>query len=479
MNLLTNMPKLLLAIVLLWPAAATAADLSVWPLMPYQVRVLVAVSHDAPLTPRLDASLSDALRVRIEDVVGPPWDATVAAAPPALRRDMLHGLDALPEKSIPIPSPEPDKILLLAVNVVPGGLTVTARDYDVHARSLGYPVTRQVWQIGSLCDASMDALLSAFAPLARIDRLDRDGKDAIAVLRVKGAGRQIRDPNLKLLRLGDVFRPMMRYNNRDNKFIKATQAQWTLCVVERITPEEVRCRVYTGMRSEIPTKGKGRAESLALRVQSPGGATCVILQSRVEPKKPLPGCDVYAYPPGKKDAAALVGKTDRQGRVLVPTLPGTLMRVLLIQDGNALLGKLPIVPGLERQVIAPVPNDDQRLGAEGFITGLQEELFDLIAREKILAASARKRIDDKQFDKAADIIDELRRLPTAQQFNMRLIAEQERLATNDVGMQKKIDLLMSDTKQLIDKWLDPQVIDDLDHDLRDAKAAGETNVSNR
>ncbi len=62
----------------------------------------------------------------------------------------------------------------------------------------------------------------------------------------------------------------------------------------------------------MPTKGKGRAESLALRVQSPGGSTKVLLQSRVEPKKPLAGCDIYAYPPDKRDAVMLIGQTDRR-----------------------------------------------------------------------------------------------------------------------------------------------------------------------
>lgn len=470
---LTRLAKLHAAIVLLWPGVAGAADVSVWPLTPYRVQVLVAVAHDAPLSATMESRLSEALRARIEGTVGSPWNLTVSVAPPALRRNMLHDLEAIHEKDISIPSPEPDKILLVSVTAAAGGVKVAARDFDVHVRVLGPAVTRPVWQIGCLGDASMDALLTAFAPLARIERIDKEGKDGIALLRVKAAGLPIRDPNLKLVRVGDVFRPLVRYNNRDNKFVRATQAQWSLCVVEKVTREEAKSRIYTGMRSEIPTKGKGRAESLALHVQSPGGATQIILQSRVEPKKPLAGCDVYAFPPGNKDAVALVGKTDRRGRVSVPTLPGMRMRVLLFQDGTAVLGKLPIVPGLRSEIIAPIPNDDQRLGAEGFITGLQEELFDLVAREKILAAVIRARIDNKEFDKALQLIDELRRLPTIQQFEMRLVAEQERLATNDVGMQKKIDLMMSDTKKLIEKWLDPTSIEDLEHELRDAKVSAE------
>ncbi len=110
MNVLKKLPTFLAAVVLLWPALAGAADLSVWPLTPYKVRVLVAVAHQTPLTPRLEASLLNDLSARIEAVVGPPWDATVAAAPPALRRDMLHGVDALrPTRAFRSPRPNPTK----------------------------------------------------------------------------------------------------------------------------------------------------------------------------------------------------------------------------------------------------------------------------------------------------------------------------------------------------------------------------------
>jgi hypothetical protein len=475
MNVLERLPKLLVAVVLLWPAPAGAADQSVWPLTPYRVQVFVALAHEAPLSARLEADLACDLAARIEAVVGPPWNVTVASAPPVLHRAMLHGLDAIAVDQIPVASPEPDKILLVAVTVVPGGLTVTARDFDVHTRTLSYPATRPVWQIGTLCDASLDALLTAFAPLARVDRIEAVGKekkDAIAVLRVKGAALPTRDRNLALLKCGDVFRPLRRAHNRDGKFLGVTRTQWSLCIVDKITLEEVQCQLHTGMRKEMPTKGQGRVESLALRVNCPGGTTAVVLESRVAPKMPLAGCDVYAYPPGRKEAVAVVGQTDRQGRILVPSLQGSPMRVLLVKNGNALLAKLPIVPGLEHELSAPVPNDDQRLAAEGFITGLQEELFDIVARQKILVAMIKTRVDAKKFTEAEEFVDALRRLPTAQQFHVRINREQEALATKDTGIQKKIDQLMSDTRQLVDKWLDPRIIEDLDRDLRERKEGG-------
>jgi hypothetical protein len=469
MNVLTRFSKCLAAILWLGTATAQAADQSVWPLTPYHVTVLVAVAPQAPLTPRLEASLLADLTARIDAVVGSPWNLTVSAAPPVLRSAMLHDLRQVQVKDIPIGSPEPDKILLLAVGTIPGGLAVTARDYDVHTRTLNIPVTRRVWQTGALCDASLDAILTAFCPLARIDRIEVEGKEGIAVLRVKAAGLPTRDPNLHLVHLGDVFRPVVRQNNRDSSFKQAVHARWSLCLVEKITPEEVRARVHTGMKGEIPQKGRGRAESLAMRVISPGGATTVMLQSRVAPKKPMAGCDVYAYPPGKKDAVKLIGQTDRQGRLSVPSTKDSLLRVLLVKNGAALLAKLPIVPGLEPQLSADLPNDDLRLQAEGFINSLQEELFDLVARQTIFAVRIRKLIEAKDFDKAAELVDKVRVLPTAQQFIVRLGREHDRLATSDVAIQKKIDVLFADTRKLLDRIVDPHLIEDLDRELREAR----------
>jgi hypothetical protein len=63
-------------------------------------------------------------------------------------------------------------------------------------------------------------------------------------------------------------------------------------------------------------------------------------------------------------------------------------------------------------------------------------------------------------------------------LNLQLVSEPERLATSDPSIQKKIDMLMNDTRQLIDKWLDPQIIEDLERDLREAKTAAEKSAAN-
>jgi hypothetical protein len=469
MNVMSRLSIFLAAICTLGAVTAQAADQSVWPLTPCRVSVFVAVAPQAPFTPRLTANLLADLAARLDAVIGTPWNVTVSAPPPALQRAMLFDFAALQAKDIPLASPEPDKILLVTLSAMPGGMTVTVRDFDVRTRTLNTPVARRVWQTGALCDTTLDTILAAFSPIARIDRIEMEGKEGIAILRVKAAGLPTRDPKLQLIRVGEVFRPVLRQNNRDSSFKQAIHARWSLCVVEKIAPEEVRARVYTGMKSEMPSKGRGRAEPLALRVIPRGGETTITLQTRVAPIKPFAGCDIYAYPPGKKDAAKLIGQTDRQGRITVSSTKDGLMKVLVAKNGSNLLAKLPLVPGLEPQLVAAVPNDDQRLQAEGFINGLQEEVFDLVARHKIFGARIHALIEAKNFDKAAELANQLRALPTAQEYIVRLGREHDRLATADTTIQKKIDALFGDTRKLIDQNLDPHAIDELDRELRDAK----------
>jgi len=454
---------LLAAATFIWAPTTFAADGSVWQLTPYRVQVFVAVAPQPPLSSRLETELCERLALRIEAVVGAPWNASVSTASSELRAVMLKGVaDMLPDQ-IPLPTPEFDKILLVAVTIHHGDIVVTSRDFDVRTRMLSSAVARPVWQLGTLCDAALDAMLSAFAPLARNDHMERRQ----LIVRPKAFGLPTRDPKLVFIRDGEVFQPIFRYNTREGQLRRAVPVSWSFCTVAKISPEEVRCNVYSGTRSSLVKRGRRRVESLTLRVVPPKGPTKLTLQSRTEPKIVLPGYDVYSHPPGSR-ITTYVGRTDRQGCLLVP--PGKeLLRVLLVKNGGNALARLPLVPGLKPQQTAVVINDDQRLRVEGFITGLQEELVDLVTRREILMARVRARIEANKLDNAGELLDELRRLPSRSHFSMRIIREQERRNSNDPTSSRKVDLLLSDTGLLINKHLDPAPIEQLERELRTAK----------
>ncbi|MEN6451607.1 MAG: hypothetical protein ABFC96_14030 [Thermoguttaceae bacterium] len=445
-------------------SVAAAADQTVWPMTPYQVQVLVAFEPQPSLTPRLHEALCKSLAARIDTVMGAAWNTTVSAPPPALERDMVRGLAGLRADQIPLPPPQVDKMMLVAVTAAPGGMKVTVRDFDLRTRVLNRPIFRSVWHVATLEEAVLHATLDAFAPVARVESFNKDN----VVLRPRAVGLPIGDRRLAILRPGDVMQPMTRTNDRQGNFRHATVGPWSFFVVDKVAPEQVDARVYSGMRSALMAKGRGRIESLAIRVIPPGGATTLALKSRTEPKGPLGGYEIYSYPPGGNNKEPkLLGLTDQQGRLSI-TSDAAVLRVLLVKSGKDVLAKLPMVPGLERQASADLPNHDQRLEAEGFLFGLQEEMADAIARRNILMVLTRRRMEAGQLDEAAELMDKLNRLPKALEFSTRISQQEDRLNSSDKTIKKRIDKVMTDTREFM-KRLNPEEVDALDRELRAAR----------
>ena len=165
----------------------------------------------------------------------------------------------------------------------------------------------------------------------------------------------------------------------------------------------------------------------------------------------------------------MLGRTDAAGAIRVPAASDPL-RVLLIKNGGVLLARLPIVPGLVPELTAEIPDDDPRLEAEGFITGMRENLVDLVTRRQILFVRARKHIEAGELDKAAELVDELRGLQTRTEFLRDLDRRQEKLDTDNIRGGKKIDKLFADLRTLLERFLDPAPIEKISRDLVNARS---------
>ncbi|NLY03174.1 MAG: hypothetical protein GXY83_44565 [Rhodopirellula sp.] len=145
--------------------------------------------------------------------------------------------------------------------------------------------------------------------------------------------------------------------------------------------------------------------------------------------------------------------------------------VLLVKSGGALLARLPIVPGVEREIVAPVPDDDQRLEAEGFVNGLQEELVDLVTRREVLVARIRGRMAEGKFSEAETLLSELRQMKNREEFGRDLDREHKKIYSEDPAVQRRIDKLFTDTQKLLQQHLDPAELEQLIRDLAEARRA--------
>jgi hypothetical protein len=463
---------ILLAVSWLMIAAAPLPAQTVWELDPYRVDVLTAFAPAPGLTPELESALGRELVERADTLIGAPWDLAPRAAEGPLRRKILAGLDDVTFDDAPASDAEPDKLILLRVAPQDGRWQIAARELDVRTRLFGPPVSHRAGTLSKLRDASLRAMLDAFAPLGRIERFDPEDNRRVAV-RFRAAGLPTRDGDLRLVEPGDVFRPVFRYYDRDGGFRRAGTVPWTFLAVE--SPPDgpaaagaTFCRLHTGLPNPLSARRRGRVEALVLGAIATGRGSTLRLRSRTEPDRPLVGYEVFSHPPGVK-ATRRLGATDRRGELRVGPGTASPLRVVLVLSGDRPLARLPLVPGLEPVLTAGIPDDEGRLEAEGLITGVQERLVDLVTRREVLYVRAKQRIDDRRFDAARQLIDELTRLPDATQFRLHLDNERKRIGTDDPRVQTRIDALFDDTRQLIDQHLTPDLAEQLRQQLRTAE----------
>jgi hypothetical protein len=453
-----------IAAMLLAPARESkATDAEVWQVTPYRVQVLAAFERGPALTPALEKDFCADLLARTESVVGAPWDIFVVPAPAEQRGAILHSLDEITVEQAAKFAGNFDKIMFLAVKPENGALRATVREFDVRSLQLGPPAIRTAWHLGKIRDAALDAILAAFSPLANIDSV----KDKTAILHLKAAGLPSRDPALAVIQPGMIFRAYIRVNDREGKARRVTPVAWTFLVVDKATAERLDCRIESGMATPLNAKRRTRIEQLALAIHPTRTPSVLVLQSRIEPKEPLPGYQIYEYDKESKDTA-LLGRTDWQGQLSIPPTKKVL-RFLAVKNGGEPLAHFPFVPGLDPIVTADIANDDYRLQAEGFVIGLQEQLVDLYAHRELLRRGALNKLDAGEVDQAKELFAELSRLPTGKVFSMKLAEEKKKLDTKDTVVQLKIDKLFTETKKLVDRCLDDKPIEELADDLRGAK----------
>ena len=452
-------------LLVLPPAAAQ----TVWELTPYRVQVLVAWDDAAALTPALQDDLIVGLGERIDALIGPSWNAALAPAPRPLRQAMLADLDSVAVESLSKESLALDKICLLAVLRDPGGYRVRARELDARTRTWNRSVGVAAGVPGKIRDAALRALCRAFAPLARVETVDRK----VVTLRLQAAALPPRDKGLRWVNAGTVFQPVLRRNDRQGNLLAALAVPWTFLVVDEVKQAELKCTMHTGMSSPLSSRRRGRIEQLAVAILPPNKPTRLVLQSRTEPRQPLPGYDVFEQARDGK-SLSLLGRSDRRGSILVGPTEQTV-RVLLVKHGGEMLARLPMVPGLQADLAASIPNDDQRLAAEQAITEFQEMLVDLVTRREQLLARARAALKTKGFDQVEKLIGELHMLESREQLERRLTQMQSRIVSNDAAMQRKIDALFADTRKLLEQHVGTETIEQLRHQLSQARGAGQGN----
>ncbi len=439
---------------------------TIWEVSPYRVRLWVAVEPSADWPDDLADQLAEHLVRQCQTYIGALWEMEAVKAPPVLARNMLADLESLHQEDLPAGWQGEDKFLFLVVRAAGGTYQVQARQWDVRTQLFGSVRSAVVVQPAKLGLTALQTLIGAFCPVARIDR----PKQGQVVLRPRGMALPRPPGAPQWIGPGTVFRPVLRKSDRQGNPLSIKPLDWTYLVAQRLSPQGVECRVYSGLPAPLAERRRGRIELLALAVEPSDRHTLLMLADQKDPSKPLVGYELFAYRPDQPELHWL-GRTDLRGQVLLPARKEGL-RMLLITCGGIPVARVPVLPGLHERLRLLLPNQTPRVAAEGFVRGFQETLLDLVAQREILLARIQRRLEKGQIEEAAQLLEELEAL-RAQRDSLALqLTEQEKtLSSADPELRPKLEALWTQARQLLAQHADDRLLRELAHKLLQAKQA--------
>jgi hypothetical protein len=127
---------------------------------------------------------------------------------------------------------------------------------------------------------------------------------------------------------------------------------------------------------------------------------------------------------------------------------------------------------VEPQLAGKIHNCDPRLEAEGFVSGMTEELVDVKLRRTILMLRIHARLKSNQADRvdeASKMLEEMQRLPSISQFAQRIAQEKAKLVSNDPAVQRKVDGVLKDLEDYLTNFFDPRGVEQVDKEVREAR----------
>jgi hypothetical protein len=438
-------------------SSAPAQLPSAWELSPYRINLIVATEVGNGLS---EEELGADLAARAAAVVGGSWRVEVRPPDPALRHQILRSLSTLAESDLPANLLDGDKVLLVGVRHADGKFATEARELDVLTRLWNSTIRAEASHEAGVPAVAFEAMLRAFAPLARIE--SADGKSA--TLRLRGSALVRRDRDLPSVLPGFAFRPVLVKSDARGTLTpgSAEVLNATFLVPTSTSGGNVTCRIEAGTGSQAIPDYHPLRQRLALAISPGSDSTQLTLISRGESPAPLEGYDVL-------DAQGLLGRSDRRGLVQVPA-GKEAVRMLTIRRGDAVLARLPLAVGLAPEIAVPVAADEGSLALEAQVAVLEDAFVDLVARRQVLAARIRAAAKSGDMTGGQALLTQLRTLP-ADALAAQLDQAQQSLGSASPEAQTRLRAKLDSLKQLLDKFRGESPADQLEADLKASPAA--------
>lgn len=428
------------------------------------VRRLVGARWDVTFMPGRTLSLGDLTVLESMSMADLPIDRRAASE----------------EVSVSLPSMDaPDKYFRVAIVPESSGFMVGVREWDRISDSLGHVVQRRAIGRDEIAMAMMETIVEAYRPVAQVEQIDEKTQ-----LRIRGVGLPTPEAELLAPRVGALFRVLYHRHNRDAELVDIQPVPYTYLALtgEEGTLGEVA--VHSALRSALGTR-RGLVTAWAVAAPISQAATTLRVV-REKDGLPLAGrrVEIHAerFQPAQKQQPAPLEEllTDRNGQVRITPDPEHALVWATIRSGSAVLMRIPMAPGVERELELRVGDDQRRLDAEGRLAILTGELIETVASRATLIAKARRLSRDGKFDEAKASLDQAAALPNIRNFQRRLasIETPAVVAAEEAGERHtaaRIRALANQTGKLITRYLNPEPLQTAREEVLELEAAVKNN----
>lgn len=430
-------------------SATHAARATSWELSPYRIHLAMYVEPSPRLNPTMEKEWTKQLVATATVAMGGPCQIAVNDRLLAHRQRMLVELSNIAPPTTKgfvedlQPETLPDKFLFVAVQDVDGDVRIVAREYDVACRVWNVPVARRVSQVSQVPREAVLAMQAAFAPLARIETVERD----VVTLKFKAASLPKRDGSLSPLDHGVVFRPVILQLTANLQPKSAKLVPWTY-----LTPlpgaagksgeqqATFRAKLHSGLKGDFLPAYHPLQPRLALGIARSEMPTQLRLVDAADETVPLEGYEVLTEEieegttSGKREN---VGVTNRQGELAIPASDAILRRLIVTHGGHAVFS-IPFVAGLQQEWKVPLPSDRRRLELAATVAEFHDELVDLVAKQAVLALRLQAGIAKQDLGLVGALSTELKNSATNSKLEARLQELKKSVGSADEATQEQL-----------------------------------------
>lgn len=385
---------------------------------PYTVMVSVGFDGPAYQTEQSRQKSLDQIQRSVQRIYGRLWRVTIRPSDWMVPGNAAHLERLTPEQLLArFPEAEFQKVFLLAISGSGSRHDVACREFDTRVHELTPVLHETLRDSRSVFNTCGRLIRDSFRPVLMFVRKFSD-EDNNTRVEMQAQGGSILPPDQSATQVipGDVLRPFRReMDRRDaNKLKLLRPFPLTYMRVMSVDTEVTRGLAETIFLSHLHPEsflGKGRrTQRLALRQRPTAEKSVVRLVLTSRPDKPLISHRLaLAYQLGYKDEedgeqTRLV--SDRNGEVTISIRENHPTFWIRVLSGTSLLARVPYAPGLIPFDTVKLPDDSVRLGVEGEIQLLSDELIDAIAQREVLIARANKKAEEGDTLAVADLLDQ-------------------------------------------------------------------------